>query len=76
MAAGSGIGRGGTSPFGHSGYNSAGIRIGGPGGGGHAVKIAEERRFRNYRNDLTLDVRQIRLALKRIAPTYARRRSG
>jgi uncharacterized protein len=58
------IGRGGTSPFGHSGYNSAGIRIGGPGGGGHAVKIAEERRFRNYRNDLTLDVRQIKLALK------------
>ena len=58
------IGRGGTSPFGHSGDNPAGIRIGGPGGRGHALKIAEERRFRNYRNDLTLDVRQIKLALK------------
>jgi uncharacterized protein len=58
------IGTGGTSPFGHSGYNPAGIRIGGPGGGRHAIKIAEERRFRNYRNDLTLDVRQIKLALK------------
>jgi len=33
------IGTGGTSPFGHSGQNPAGIRIGGPGGGGHAIKI-------------------------------------
>jgi uncharacterized protein with von Willebrand factor type A (vWA) domain len=58
------IGRGGTSPFGHSGYHPAGIRIGGEGGGGHAIQIAQERRFKNYRNDLTLDVRQIKLALK------------
>jgi len=58
------IGRGGTSPFGHSGYHPAGIRIGGKGGGGHAVQIAQERRFRNYRNDITLDVRQIKMALR------------
>jgi uncharacterized protein with von Willebrand factor type A (vWA) domain len=58
------IGRGGTSPFGHSGYNPAGIRIGGEAGGGRAIKIAQERRFRNYRHDLTLDVRQIKMALK------------
>jgi len=58
------IGRGGTSPFGHSGYNPAGIRIGGPGGGHHAVKVAEERRFRNYSSDVTLDVRQMKVALK------------
>ena len=58
------IGRGGTSPFGHSGYHPAGIRIGGSSGGRHAIQIAQERRFRNYRNDLTLDVRQIKLALK------------
>jgi len=58
------IGRGGTSPFGHSGYHPAGIRIGGEGGGRHAIQIAQERRFRNYRNDLTLDVRQIKIALK------------
>lgn len=60
------IGRGGTSPFGHSGYNPAGIRVGGEGGGGHAVRLAMERRFREYRNDLTLDVRQIQLALKKL----------
>ena len=34
------IGRGGTSPFGHSGYHPAGIRIGGESGGRHAVQIA------------------------------------
>ena len=57
------IGRGGTSPFGHSGYHPAGIRIGSESRGRHAIQIAQERRFRNYRNDLTLDVRQIKMAL-------------
>ena len=60
------IGTGGTSPFGHSGVNPSGIRIGGPGGGGMAVKIAAARKFRNYRSDLTLDVRQMKVALKRL----------
>ena len=60
------IGTGGTSPFGHSGYHPEGIRIGGEGGGRHAIKIAQERRFRNYDSDLTLDVRQIKVALKRL----------
>jgi uncharacterized protein with von Willebrand factor type A (vWA) domain len=58
------IGRGGTSPFGHSGYHPAGIRIGGESGGRHAIQVARERRFRNYRNDLTLDVRQIKVGLR------------
>ena len=60
------IGRGGTSPFGHSGRNPAGIRIGGQPGGRGAIQIAQQRRFRNYRHDLTLDVRQIKIALKRL----------
>jgi len=58
------IGRGGISPFGNSGQNPAGIRIGEASGGRSAIKIAEARQFRNYRSDLTLDVRQIGLALK------------
>lgn len=58
------IGRGGTSPFGHSGYHPAGIRIGGESGGRHAIQIAQQRKFRNYRSDLTLDVRQMKIALK------------
>ncbi len=60
------IGTGGTSPFGHGGAHPAGVRVGGPGGGGSAVQIAQERRFRNYRTDLTLDIRQIKVALKRL----------
>jgi len=60
------IGTGGTSPFGHSGSHPGGIRIGGPGGGGHAVQIAAARRFRNYRTDVQLDVRQIKVALKKL----------
>jgi len=60
------IGRGGTSPFGHSGYHPAGIRIGGESHGRHAVQIAAERRFRNYRSDITLDTRQMKIALKRL----------
>lgn len=58
------IGRGGTSPFGHSGAHPAGIRIGGESGGGGAIQIAQQRKFRDYRSDLTLDVRQIKVALK------------
>ncbi len=60
------IGTGGTSPFGHSGAHPSGIRIGGPGGGRMAVKIAEERRFQNYRHDQILDTRQLQVALKKL----------
>jgi len=58
------IGRGGISPFGHSGRNPAGIRIGGQSRGRGAVQIAQERKFKNYRSDMTLDVRQIKVALR------------
>ncbi len=58
------IGRRGGSPFGNSGYRPGGIRVGGESGGHTAVKIARERRFRNYRNDMVLDVRQTKVALK------------
>jgi uncharacterized protein with von Willebrand factor type A (vWA) domain len=60
------IGTGGTSPFGHSGSHPAGVRIGGQGGGGHAIQIASKRLFRNYRTDVTLDVRQVKVALKKL----------
>ena len=60
------IGTGGTSPFGHSGYHPGGIRVGGESRNRSAVKIAAERRFKNYRSDLTLDVRQIKVALKKL----------
>lgn len=63
------IGTGGTSPFGHGGQNPAGMRVGGDDeaqGGRSAVQVAQARRFRNLRSDLTLDVRQIEVALRRL----------
>lgn len=60
------IGTGGTSPFGHGGYNPEGIRIGGPGGQGRAVKVWEQRRFRNYDDHESLSSRQLQLALRRL----------
>lgn len=58
------IGTGGTSPFGNSGRNPAGIRIGGSSWARSAVQVAAERHFQNYRSDVVLDVRQMQLALK------------
>ena len=60
------IGRGGRSPFGHSGSHPAGIRVGGQSGGRHAIQIAQERRFHNYRSDLTLDIRQMKMVLREL----------
>ncbi|MBK7538265.1 MAG: VWA domain-containing protein [Myxococcales bacterium] len=57
------IGTGGTSPFGNSGRNPTGMRVGG-GGGRSAMQVADERKFREYRRDVVLDVRQIDLALR------------
>ncbi|MCB1191596.1 MAG: VWA domain-containing protein [Leptospiraceae bacterium] len=60
------VGTRGTSPFGNSGYNPKGIRIGGEGGGKSAIEVASERHFAEYRTDETLNVRHIKIALKRL----------
>jgi uncharacterized protein with von Willebrand factor type A (vWA) domain len=60
------VGTGGRSPFGHGGRHPTGIRVGGPGRSRSAMKVAEERRFKDYRTDLALDVRQMRTALRRL----------
>jgi uncharacterized protein with von Willebrand factor type A (vWA) domain len=60
------IGTGGTSPFGHSGAHPGGIRVGGDGGGGSAVQVAAERRYREHRRDVVLDTRQLSVALKKL----------
>jgi hypothetical protein len=60
------VGTGGRSPFGHGGVHPTGIRVGGPGKSRSAMKVAEERRFSDYRTDLKLDVRQTRTALRRL----------
>jgi uncharacterized protein with von Willebrand factor type A (vWA) domain len=60
------IGTGGTSPFGHGGYNPAGIRVGGEGQHQSALQIASKRMFSNFRKDVIIDTRQIGLALRKL----------
>ncbi len=60
------IGTGGTSPLGHSGFHPGGMRIGGEGRHRSAVQVAAERRWRAYRDDATLGVREWGVALRRL----------
>ncbi len=60
------VGTGGRSPYGHGGVHPTGIRVGGPARSRSAMKVAEERRFRDYRTDVALDHRQLRVALRRL----------
>ena len=60
------IGTGGTSPFGHSGINPAGVRIGGDGGGGRATKIWQKREFRGLDSSVELGTRNIKMGLRRL----------
>jgi hypothetical protein len=60
------VGTGGRSPFGHGGVHPTGIRVGGPGKSRSAMKVAEERRFEDYRTDESLDIRQMKVALRRL----------
>lgn len=60
------IGTNGTSPFGNSGYNPEGIRIGGEGQHGRAIKVWEKREFKNLDNTVELGTRNIKIALRRL----------
>jgi hypothetical protein len=60
------IGTGGRSPFGHGGVHPTGIRVGGESKGRSAMKVAEERRFKDYRTDAALDLRQVKVSLRRL----------
>ena len=60
------IGTGGTSPFGNGGVNPQGIRIGGKGGGKSAVKVWEQRSYRDYDDTQELGTRNIKVALRRL----------
>ncbi len=60
------IGTGGTSPFGNGGYNPEGVRIGGESRHGRAIKVWEQRQFRNLDSTRELGTRNIKLALRRL----------
>ena len=63
------IGTGGTSPFGNSGFNPEGIKVGeneGGGGSRRAAKVWEKRNYKNLDDDVELGTRNIKVALKRL----------
>jgi len=60
------IGTGGTSPFGNSGFNPEGVRIGGQSKNKSAIKVWEKREFRNLDNNVELGTRNIKVALRRL----------
>lgn len=61
------IGTAGTSPFGAYGYNPEGVRIGqDEGRHGRAVKVWDRREFRNFDDEVELNTRNIKVALKRL----------
>jgi uncharacterized protein with von Willebrand factor type A (vWA) domain len=60
------IGTGGTSPFGNSGYNPEGVRIGGESKHKRAIKVWEKREFQNLDSTRELGTRNIKVALRRL----------
>lgn len=61
------IGTGGTSPFGNGGFNPEGIRIGGESNGNRtAVKVWDQRTYRDYDDAVELGTRNIKVALRRL----------
>ncbi len=60
------IGTGGTSPFGNSGFNPEGVRIGGEGGQKRAAKVWEKREFKNLDDQVELGTRNIKVALRKL----------
>jgi len=60
------VGTGGTSPFGNSGYNPEGVRIGGESRNKSAIKVWEQRAFANLDSNKELGTRNIKIALRRL----------
>ena len=60
------IGTGGTSPYGNSGYNPEGVRIGGESKHKRALKVWDQREFKNLDSTRELGTRNIKVALRRL----------
>ena len=60
------IGTGGTSPFGNDGYHPEGIRVGGESRHKRAVKVWEQRQYKNLDDNIQLGIRDIKVALRRL----------
>lgn len=60
------IGTAGTSPFGQGGYNPEGVRIGNKGGQRRAVKLWQQRQYRNLDDGVALGTRNLQMALRKL----------
>jgi uncharacterized protein with von Willebrand factor type A (vWA) domain len=61
------IGTAGTSPFGADGYNSEGVRIGQKSSRNRrAVKVWDQRDYRNFDDNVQLGTRNMKMALRRL----------
>jgi uncharacterized protein len=60
------IGTGGTSPVGHSGHHPGGMRVGGQSRMKSAVKVALERRYKDYTEDTRIGPAQISDAMRKL----------
>ena len=60
------IGTGGTSPVGHSGHHPEGLRVGGSSRNKSAIKVANERRYKDYSRSGPLTQAMIGEALKQL----------
>ncbi len=60
------IGTAGTSMYGNSGYNPKGIRVGGVSKNRSAIKVWEKREFRNLDDKVSLNTRNLQVALRRL----------
>jgi uncharacterized protein with von Willebrand factor type A (vWA) domain len=61
------VGTGGTSPFGAHGYNPEGVRIGQEGNRNFsAVKVWDQRDFKNLADNVELGTRNIKIALRKL----------
>ena len=58
------VGTSGRSPFGNSGWHPNGLRVGGTGQYRTAMAVAGERKFRDFRKDNKLDIRQFQMAFR------------
>ena len=58
------IGTNGYSNFGNSGHSPQGIRVGGQSMYRRAFQVAGERKFRDFRKDNVLDIRQFQMAFR------------
>ena len=60
------MGTGGTSPYGNAGSNPEGIRVDGEGKQNKAVKVWQQRDYKNLDDSIELGTRNIKMALRRL----------